>query len=90
MKATPGFPCPAAAELRHLARPSEVVLLDGPIEWPDRTDAILMELHPNLVDCDRLRRLVGSRGFGYVPAHSRFPANMPCFTKVVQAESRKA
>lgn len=59
----------------------EQSLFDGPTEWLDRTEAIIMELHPTIVDCARVTRLVSSHGFNYIPAHSYFPDNLPCFTK---------
>jgi len=64
----------------------EESLFDGQTEWLDRTDAMIMELHPDVVDCDRLRRIVSSHGFEYIPAHSRFPDNLPCFVRVAPPE----
>jgi FkbM family methyltransferase len=68
----------------------EQPLFDGPTEWLDRTDAIIMELHPAMVDCDRLVKRVASHGFNYIPAHSCSPDNLPCFTRVRPAESPTA
>jgi FkbM family methyltransferase len=62
---------------------SEQALFDGPTEWLARTDAIVIEFHPNF-DCPRLPRLMSSHGFRFIPAHSLFPDNMPCFTRVEQ------
>ena len=60
----------------------EQALFDGPTEWLANTDAIIMELHPNVVDCPRLTSLVSSHGFRYIPAHSFFFDNLPCFTRI--------
>jgi FkbM family methyltransferase len=60
----------------------EQELFDGPTEWLARTDAIIIEFHPTIVDYPRLTRLVSSHGFRYIPAHSVFPGNMDCFTPV--------
>ena len=60
----------------------EQELFDGPTEWLARTDAIIIEFHPTVVDYPRLTRLVSSNGFRYIPAHSLFPENMDCFVKV--------
>jgi FkbM family methyltransferase len=68
----------------------EQSLFEGPTEWLDRTDAIIIELHPTIVDCDGVVKRLTSHGFNYIPAHSRSRDNMPCFTKVRRAESRTA
>src|SRR5580658_2154461 len=60
----------------------EQELFDGPAEWLARTDAIIIEFHPTVVDYPRLTTLVSSNGFRYIPAHSVFSENMDCFTKV--------
>jgi FkbM family methyltransferase len=60
----------------------EQPLFDGPLEWLARTDTIIMELHPSLVDCTRLTKQVSSQGFKYIPAHSLVPDNLPCFTRI--------
>jgi FkbM family methyltransferase len=59
----------------------EQELFDGPPEWLARTDAIIIEFHPTIVDYPRLTRLVSSKGFRYIPAHSFSPDNMDCFTR---------
>lgn len=61
---------------------SEQELFDGPTAWLARTDAMVIEFHPTIVDYPRLTRLVSSHGFKYIPAHSVFPGNMDCFTRV--------
>jgi FkbM family methyltransferase len=60
----------------------EQELFDGPTEWLARTDAIIIEFHPTIVDYLRLTGLVRSKGFRYIPANSVFPDNMDCFMKV--------
>ena len=60
----------------------EQELFDGPGEWLARTDAIIIEFHPMVVDYPRLTKRVSSLGFKYIPAHSVFPNNMDCFTRI--------
>src|ERR1700722_13382317 len=57
----------------------EQELFDGPTEWLERTEAIIIEFHPTIVDYPRLTTLVSSNGFKYIPAHSFSPENMDCF-----------
>ncbi len=59
----------------------EQALFDGPTGWLAHTDAIIMEFHPAVVDCTRIAELVTSRGFKFIPAHSCFFDNLPCFTR---------
>jgi FkbM family methyltransferase len=56
-------------------------LFDGPTGWLARTDAIIIEFH-STVDHFRITEVVSSHGFKYIPAHSLFPENMDCFTRV--------
>jgi FkbM family methyltransferase len=67
----------------------EQELLDGPTEWLAHTDAIVIEFHPTVVDYPRLTELVSSHGFRYIPAHSFFPDNLDCFTRVMQAQCQE-
>jgi FkbM family methyltransferase len=60
----------------------EQELFDGPTEWLARTDAIIIEFHPTIVDYPRLTTAVSSNGFNYIPAHSFSAENMDCFTRV--------
>ena len=60
----------------------EQELFDGPTQWLARTDAIIIEFHPTIVDYPRLTRLVSSNGFRYIPAHSCSPDNMDSFIRV--------
>lgn len=53
-------------------------LFDGPTDWLERTDAVVIEFHGE-VDCSRIPELMTSKGFQYVPAHSLPGDNMPCF-----------
>jgi FkbM family methyltransferase len=55
-------------------------LFAGPTEWLAQTDAMIMELHPE-VDCSRLIQVAESQGFRYIPAHSLAPDNLTCFTR---------
>ena len=59
----------------------EQELFEGPGDWLARTDAIIIEFHPNVADYPRLTRLVSSSGFAYIPAHSFSYDNMDCFTR---------
>ena len=68
----------------------EQSLFDGPTDWLGHTDAMIMELHPEIVDCHRLTKIVSSHEFEYIPAHTRFPDNLPCFVRVARTESREA
>jgi FkbM family methyltransferase len=56
-------------------------LFDGPIGWLACAHAIIIEFHPT-VDRSRITGMVSSHGFKYIPAHSRFPENLDCFTRV--------
>jgi FkbM family methyltransferase len=61
---------------------AEQRLFDGPTDWLARTQAIIIEFHPTVVDYPRLTELVRSHGFKYIPANSFFPNNMDCFTSM--------
>jgi FkbM family methyltransferase len=76
------FSVPRFALVKIDIEAGEQPLFDGPLEWLARTDAIIMELHPSLVDCTRLTKQVSSQGFKYIPAHSLVPDNLPCFTRI--------
>jgi FkbM family methyltransferase len=60
----------------------EQELFDGPSDWLAHADAIIIEFHPTLVDYPRLTKLVSSKGFKYIPAHSVSAENMDCFLRV--------
>lgn len=57
----------------------EQELFLGPTGWLDRTKAIIIEFHPDVVDYSRLTRLLEGRGFDYIPANTAFSNNMDCF-----------
>lgn len=59
----------------------EQALFDGPIEWLALTDAIVIELHPTIVD-SRLTSRVCSGGLRHIPSHSFVPDNLDCFERV--------
>jgi FkbM family methyltransferase len=61
---------------------SEQALFDGPIDWLKHVDAIIIELHSEVVDCLRLKQSIGSLGFEYIAANSCFPDNADCFVNV--------
>jgi FkbM family methyltransferase len=56
-------------------------LFKGPTEWLNRTDAIIMEFHPAIVDCTPLVAIVCSHGLRHIPSHSLIPDNLDCFTR---------
>ncbi len=45
----------------------EQALLTGPLEWLNRTKAIIAEFHPDIVDYPLLTGLLERQGFKYVP-----------------------
>jgi FkbM family methyltransferase len=59
----------------------EQELFDGPGDWLTRTDAIIIEFHPTMVDYPRLTKFLSAKGFTYIPAHSVYPGNMDCFLR---------
>lgn len=59
----------------------EQALITGPREWLKRTHAIIAELHPGLVDCERIVRILEEEGFAFIPANSVFPGNMTAFVR---------
>jgi FkbM family methyltransferase len=60
---------------------SEQQLFDGPTAWLDRTDAIIIEFHPTLVDYSRIIKALAGCGFTYIRSNSVFPNNMDCFKR---------
>jgi FkbM family methyltransferase len=67
----------------------EQALFDGPIDWLKHVHAIIIEFHPEIVDCRRLRQSVSSLGFQYIAANSFFPDNADCFVKVGKNTSER-
>lgn len=57
----------------------EQQLFDGPLDWLDHINAIIIELHPPLVDCSRIIKAIESHDFTYIRSNSVFPNNMDCF-----------
>jgi FkbM family methyltransferase len=73
--------CPKLALLKIDIEGGEQQLFDGPTGWLDRTDAIIMEFHPTLVDHPKIIKAVAERGFTYIRSNSVFPNNMDCFKR---------
>jgi FkbM family methyltransferase len=59
----------------------EQQLFEGPMNWLDCTDAIIIEFHPTLVDHPKIIKAVAGRGFTYIRSNSVFPNNMDCFKR---------
>jgi FkbM family methyltransferase len=59
----------------------EQALLDGPCDWLQLTDAIIVEFHPEVVDYPRLVSQITSCGFRYIPTNSVFMGNADCFVR---------
>jgi FkbM family methyltransferase len=57
---------------------SEQALFLGPTEWLERTQAMIVEFHPTIIDYPLLTSTVASKGFKYIPASTQ---NMDCFTR---------
>jgi len=56
----------------------EQALFLGPAEWLARTQAMIVEFHPGLVDYPMLTKTVASRGLEYIPASDH---NMDIFVR---------
>jgi FkbM family methyltransferase len=67
----------------------EQALFDGPTEWLQHTDAIIIEFHPEIVDYPRLIKQVSSCGFDYIPTNSIFPGNADCFVRRQLVEEKR-
>jgi len=63
-------------------------LFNNDAGWLVPTHAIIIEFHSN-VDCRRIVSLMSSEGFRYIPAHTLFPDNLPCFTRGVSVFTAK-
>ncbi len=59
----------------------EAPLLRGERTWLKQVDAIIAELHPELVDCAELVRIMEDDGFSFIPSSSVFPGNMTAFVR---------
>ena len=73
--------CPKLALVKIDIEGGEQQLFDGPMGWLDRTDAIIIEFHPTLVDHPKIIKAVAGRGFTYIRSNSVFPNNMDCFKR---------
>jgi len=73
--------CPKLALVKIDIEGGEQQLFDGPMGWLDRTDAIIIEFHPTLVDHPKIIKAVAGRGFAYIRSNSVFPNNMDCFKR---------
>jgi FkbM family methyltransferase len=71
--------CPRLGLVKIDIEGGEQGLFDGPLDWLDRANAIIIELHPPLVDCSKIIKIIESRGFIYIHSNSVFPNNMDCF-----------
>jgi FkbM family methyltransferase len=50
-------------------------------KWLAKVNAIIIEFHPGLVDCDTLVRHLEQRGFDHIPPNSVFPGNVEAFVR---------
>jgi len=57
----------------------EQQLFDGPLNWLDRTNAIIIEFHSPMVDYSRIIKTIESCNFTYIRSNSVFRNNMDCF-----------
>ena len=73
--------CPKFALVKIDIEGGEQQLFDGPLGWLDRTDAIIIEFHPALVDHRKIINTVAGHGFIYIRSNSAFPNNMDCFKR---------
>jgi FkbM family methyltransferase len=64
----------------------EADLLSSSTDWLDHARAIIIELHPQVVDCNDVVRKIVSRGWKYLPASSVFPGNMDSFVRLPEKE----
>ena len=75
------FDCTKLALVKIDIEGGEQQLFDGPTGWLDRTDAIIIEFHPALVDLPKIIKAVEGHGFAYIRSNSVFPNNMDCFKR---------
>jgi FkbM family methyltransferase len=59
----------------------EALLLGRDMGWLDRVRSIIIELHPDMVDCDLLIKVLTDAGFDYIPAGSAWPGSMDAFRR---------
>jgi FkbM family methyltransferase len=71
--------CPRLGLVKIDIEGGEQQLFDGPLDWLDHTNAIIIEFHPPLVDYSRIIKAIESRDFTYIRSNSVFRNNMDCF-----------
>jgi FkbM family methyltransferase len=71
--------CPRLGLVKIDIEGGEQQLFDGPLDWLDRINAIIIEFHPPLVDYSRIIKAIESHDFTYIRSNSVFPNNMDCF-----------
>ena len=59
----------------------EEALLQGDVGWLDQVSAIVIELHPGLVDCEAIAKFITERGMRFLPTNSVFPGSMGAFVR---------
>jgi len=63
----------------------EQQLFDGPLDWLNRTNAIIIELHPFAVDCSKIIKAIEGHDFTYIRSSSVFPNNMDGFRSTARS-----
>ena len=56
-------------------------LFSGDLTWLVRIRAIIIEIHPPVVDRDDIVRRIEAQGFRFVPAESTWPGSMDAFVR---------
>ena len=51
-------------------------MFDGDLQWLDRVEAIMIELHDGVTDTARVVRNIEARGFVFLPTGSVFPGSV--------------
>jgi FkbM family methyltransferase len=59
----------------------EEALFSSNLGWLSRVNAIIAELHPDIADCDLVRRNIEAAGFKFIPPNSRFPGSVSAFIR---------
>jgi len=59
----------------------EGALFDGDLRWLERVDSIIIELHADVTDTERVTQNIVSSGFRYLPAGSVFPNSMSAYVR---------
>lgn len=57
-------------------------LFSGNLDWMRRIKAMIIELHPGLVDTHQIIEIIKNQGFQYIPSHSVFKGNMDAFVRI--------